>query len=108
MAEAVQSGKTKKPIQRSLSAIRRHRKSLRRKARNRAARTTFRGAVRDVRTAIAAKKVDEAKKGLVVAMSLLMRAASKGVVHRRTASRLISRLSSQVHRLSAAPSAPAA
>ena len=65
--------------------------ALRRRARNNQIRKTVRGAVRDVREAKAGGNA-ELPKLLSDAERLLRKAASKGVMHKRTVSRTVSRL----------------
>jgi small subunit ribosomal protein S20 len=79
------------------SAKKRHAQSLRRRARNNQIQKTVRGAVRKVREAKAAGS-KEAPQLLQDAERLLRKAASKGVVHKRTVSRTVSRLSKLVAR----------
>jgi small subunit ribosomal protein S20 len=55
--------------------------------------------VKKVHADVAAAKVDEAKDALVVAVKQLDKSVTKGIVHRRTASRLISRLTLAVNKL---------
>jgi small subunit ribosomal protein S20 len=57
--------------------------------------------VKKVRTAIEHKSLEEAQAALQEAVPVIDKAASKGSIHRRTAARKISRLSKQVHALSA-------
>jgi small subunit ribosomal protein S20 len=73
------------------SAKKRHAQSLRRRARNNQIRKTVRGAVRELREAKASGKA-EVPKLLAEAERLLRKAASKGVMHKRTVSRTVSRL----------------
>jgi len=79
------------------SAIKRHKQSEKRRARNASVKSTLRTAVKKVRDSIETGKADEAKTTLQKAISELGKAASKGVLHRKNASRRISRLSKQVH-----------
>jgi len=85
------------------SARKRHKQSLKRRARNRHVRSTVRTAVRKVRAALAEGQVDQALEALPVAASVIARAAAKGVLHRKTAARKISRLARAAHRAAAAP-----
>jgi small subunit ribosomal protein S20 len=73
------------------SAKKRQRQSLKRRARNNQVAKTVRGAVRRLREAKAqgAKNTDELFHD---AERLLRKAASKGVLHKRTVSRTVSRL----------------
>ncbi len=57
---------------------------------------------KEVLAMVEAKDVEGAEKALKKATVTIDRAASKGVIHKNTASRKISRLSSKVHRLSVA------
>ena len=81
------------------SADKRNRQRITRTARNRTISSTVRTHVKRVRAAIAAKDKEGAKKALAAAVSQIDKAASKGVGHRKAASRTISRLSAQVHKL---------
>lgn len=82
------------------SAKKRARQTIKRTARNRHLRTNVRTSVKRVRTAIAAGDADTAKKALIIAIAKIDAAVSKGIYHRKTGSRYISRLTHQVNRLS--------
>ncbi|MCF8063408.1 MAG: 30S ribosomal protein S20 [Deltaproteobacteria bacterium] len=82
------------------SALKRARQSENRRLRNRGYKTRVKKAVKDVRSAIAENAPEQAQANLKTAVSLLQKTATKGVIKHRTASRKISRLSRQVHRLS--------
>ncbi len=66
---------------------------------NKARRSRMRGFVRKVEEAITAGDQTAATSALRAAEPELMRAAQKGVVHRLTASRKVSRLSHQISKL---------
>ncbi|MFO0698456.1 MAG: 30S ribosomal protein S20 [Nitrospira sp.] len=83
------------------STIRRARQAERRHERNRATVNTVRTLIKKVQSAVAGKKVDEAKTSLMEATSAIGKAVSKGILHRNTASRRISRLTHRVNALSA-------
>lgn len=85
----------------SPSAKKRMRQDAVRRTRNRAAKSTLRTQVRKVREAIAAKKLDEAKKEFAVLAKKLDRAASRKVIHANAAARTKSRLSSALKALKA-------
>ncbi len=87
------------------SAEKRNRQALKRRARNVAVRTGVKGAVKKVREALATGDAAGAKAALGVAVKALDGAASKGVLHKNTASRRISRLAHAVAKASAAPAA---
>lgn len=75
------------------SALKRHRQSLKARERNRMMKTRVKNAVKAVRTAIESQDQDAVAAALKNATSVLDKAASKKVVHWRTAARKISRLS---------------
>lgn len=83
------------------SAIKRHKQSLKRAARNRAQRTRVKNAVKDVRAAIQGNDKGLAQKTLSEASSVLAKAAGKGAVHWKKAARKISRLAKAVNALEA-------
>ena len=60
------------------SAIKRHKQSLKHAARNRAARTRVKNAVKAVRAAITGNDKEQASSALTVAASVLAKAAGKG------------------------------
>jgi len=66
---------------------------------NKARRTRMRGFLRKVEEAIASGDSDAAREALRLAQPEVMRGANKGIVHKNTASRKISRLSSRVKAL---------
>jgi small subunit ribosomal protein S20 len=74
------------------------RSSKRRQARNQLVLTSLKTLVKKMNTALAAKKLDEAKDLLHKTTSAFDRAVTKGVLHRNTASRKISRLTSKVQK----------
>ncbi|MCC6214150.1 MAG: 30S ribosomal protein S20 [Polyangiaceae bacterium] len=73
------------------SAAKRNRQRVKRTDRNRAARSAMRTTVKKARAAVAAGE-PAARGAVVLAESAVARAASKGVLHRRTAARVASRL----------------
>lgn len=82
------------------SARKRARQRQRREARNRYLRATMRTFVKRVRAAIESKNAAGAAEALRTAVRLVDHAARRGVLHRGTASRTISRLTLAVNRLS--------
>jgi small subunit ribosomal protein S20 len=74
------------------SAVKRARQALRRRARNRQVRSHLRSAVKDARTALESGPRDGAAEALRTAEGVLRRAASKGVIPKKRASRQVSRL----------------
>jgi small subunit ribosomal protein S20 len=75
------------------------RKIARRSATNRTRRSQMRTFIRKVEEAIATGDASAAGAALHQAEPLIMRAAQKGIVHKNTASRKISRLSVRVKKL---------
>ncbi|OGQ90495.1 MAG: 30S ribosomal protein S20 [Deltaproteobacteria bacterium RIFOXYA12_FULL_58_15] len=71
----------------------RARQTIRRETRNTAIETRVKHSVRTLRTALEAGDKEASKTALKVATRELRRAATKGVLHKRTASRRVSRLS---------------
>ena len=78
------------------SAIKRARQSEIRRQRNKAAKTRCKSVTKAVRSAVAADDVDGAAQKLSSAASAYDTAARKGVIHKRTAARKISRLTKLV------------
>ncbi|MFH0810202.1 MAG: 30S ribosomal protein S20 [Pseudomonadota bacterium] len=84
------------------SALKRARQNERQRLRNKAYRTRVRNAIKAVRGAVAAKTVDKAQEALAQAVPIIMRASTKGVLHRNHSARKIARLSKAVHALAVA------
>lgn len=82
------------------SALKRARQSKIKRLRNISYKTMAKNAVKDVRSAVAENAADRAGEALLKAVSMLQKTASKGVIHRKTASRKISRLTRQVNQIS--------
>jgi small subunit ribosomal protein S20 len=66
---------------------------------NTARKSRIRTFIRKVRTAILNGQKDEARSALIVAQSEIMKGVTKGVLHKNTASRTVSRLSSAVKQI---------
>ena len=81
------------------SALKRDRQNKTRRLRNLAYKTQAKTAIKEVRLAIANKDIEAAKKSLTKTVSILQKVQSKGVLHRNSASRKISRLTRQVNKL---------
>ena len=78
------------------------RKIARRTEVNKARRSRVRTYLRKFEEAVASGDAGAAKAAFVEAQSELMRAVSKGVVHKNTGSRKVSRLSAQLKKMTAA------
>ncbi len=81
------------------SAEKRNRQRITRTVRNKARKSAVRSFVKKVRAALAAKDAAGAKTALQEATSQLDKAATKGAIHTKSASRTIGRLSAQVAKL---------
>jgi small subunit ribosomal protein S20 len=78
------------------SAKKAARKIARRTAVNKSRRSRMKAHVRKVEEALAAGDKEAARAALAAAEPILMRTAQKGVVHKRTAARKISRLATRL------------
>lgn len=83
------------------SAKKRARQNEIRRVRNKAVRTRVKNVVKEVRQAVTENSTETATDRINHAQSVIDKAAKKGVIHKRTAARKISRLSKQVNSLSA-------
>lgn len=77
------------------------RKLARRTRVNRMRRSAMRTQLRKVEEAIASGDATSAATALTATESIVMRAAQKGIIHKNTASRKVSRLTTRVKALSA-------
>ena len=82
------------------SAEKRARQALKRRARNREAKSQVRTLVKSVRGAIESGDRESAQQKLRGAERALRKAASKGAIKKTTASRSVARLAKSVHRAS--------
>ncbi len=82
------------------SAQKRHRQSVKRAARNIAVRTRVRSAVKKLRSLVEGGDKEAARAEIRAVQRTLDKAVSKGVLHRRNASRRAARLARQVDGLS--------
>jgi small subunit ribosomal protein S20 len=83
------------------SAEKRARQAERRRERNRQAKSRIRSLEKDFRTAVAGGKPEEGKAQLQIVEGALRRAAAKGLVPKRRASRRVSRMAKQLNKASA-------
>ena len=83
------------------SAKKAARQTVRRTAVNKARRSRMRSAVRKVEDAIASGNKEAARAALKEAEPIIVRTAQKGMTHRKTASRKVSRLSKRIVALGA-------
>jgi len=84
------------------SAEKRNRQSQVRRVRNRANKTRMRNAIKSVDAAIVAGSQEDAQAALKTAIPVIAKTASKGTVHKKNASRKVSRLTKRVNKMQAA------
>ena len=83
------------------SALKRIRQNDKRRDRNRFWKSTMRSSSKSVRAAVEAGDETLAREALREATSMIARVATKGVIHKRTASRRVSRLTLLVNKMGA-------
>ena len=79
------------------SALKRARQNDSRRLRNKAVKTRAKSIVKDVRASVEESSDVDVMAKLVTAQSLFDKASKKGVIHKRTAARKISRLTKLVN-----------
>lgn len=84
----------------SKQAAKRARQANDRRLRNRAAKSDYRTEVKKLRALVSAGKSDDATKQANVVERKVDKAAKRGVIHSKTASRIKSRAKSLLHRMS--------
>lgn len=83
-------------------ALKRHRQSLKARARNRVVKSHVKNAVKAVRSAVQSNDLEQARQALQKANSVLDKAAGKGVIHKNNAHRRVARLSKAVNKMAQA------
>ena len=89
------------------SGIKRDRQSKIRRDRNTHVKSTLRSTIKNFLSTVESKDLDKSKELLKVTIRALDKAATKGVIHKSTASRNVSRFSKKVHSLSVPAETPA-
>jgi len=84
------------------SAIKRAKQSEIRRLRNMGFKTRMKKAIKEVRQAISDSSTEKAPEELRKAISIIQKNASKKVIHRKKASRKISRLARQINQVQSA------
>jgi small subunit ribosomal protein S20 len=84
------------------SAEKRNRQSQDRRLRNRINKSQMKNAIRKVNEAVTAGSGDQAKEALAHAIPMIAKTASKGTIHKKAASRKISRLTRSVNKIASA------
>ena len=83
------------------SAVKRARQNEIRRLRNKGTKTRIKSIVKDVRSSVGEAPGEETKVKLNTAQSVIDKASKKGVIHKRTAARKISRLAKLTNSASA-------
>ncbi|HJU44164.1 MAG TPA: 30S ribosomal protein S20 [Vicinamibacterales bacterium] len=81
---------------RNKSALKANRQNIKRREHNRALRSQLRTGLKTIRKSLDAKNVEGAKTALRDMQSLVDKMATKGIIHRNTASRYKSRLAARI------------
>lgn len=81
------------------SAEKRNRQAQVRRLRNRMNKTKMKTAIRQIDEAVAAGSEEEARAALQKAIPVIAKTASKGTIHKKNASRKISRLTKRVNKM---------
>ncbi len=81
------------------SAVKRARQSEDQRQRNRSRKTRMKNVIRKLEESLNTKATEAAAENLKLAVSIIEKTAAKGVIHRNTASRKISRLTRRVNAL---------
>ena len=81
------------------SAIKRAKQNEKRRLRNLNTKTLVKSSIKKVRVAVEKKDIEGAQKALDKTLPLIQKARSKGVFHKNTSSRKISRLTREVNAL---------
>jgi small subunit ribosomal protein S20 len=81
---------------RNKSALKANRQNIKRRQHNRSLRAQLRTGLKSIRTSLDSKDVEGAKTALRSLQSLVDKMATKGIIHRNTASRYKSRLAARI------------
>jgi small subunit ribosomal protein S20 len=86
---------------RTKSALKANRQNVKRREHNRELRSKLRTALKAIRASLDKKDVEGAKTALSATVSIVDKMATKGIIHRNTAGRYKSRLTSRLTKASA-------
>jgi small subunit ribosomal protein S20 len=81
---------------RTKSALKANRQNIKRREHNRQMRSKLRSALKSIRASLDKKDIAGAKTALSATVSIVDKMATKGIIHRNTAARYKSRLSSRL------------
>ena len=87
--------------QRTKTALKANRQNIKRRENNRQMRSKLRSALKAIRASLDAKDLTAAKAALNQTVSIVDKMATKGIIHRNTAGRYKSRLSSRMSKATA-------
>ncbi|HHT9125125.1 MAG TPA: 30S ribosomal protein S20 [Candidatus Brocadiia bacterium] len=83
----------------SLSAKKRLRQNIKRRLRNRAIKSALRTQTRKLREAIKEGNINTANEQMIITVKKIDKSCAKGVLHKKTASRMKSRLANALSKL---------
>jgi small subunit ribosomal protein S20 len=83
-------------VKRNKSALKANRQNVKRREHNRELRSKLRTGLKSIRQALAGKDIAAAKTALTGVQSLVDKMATKGIIHKNTASRYKSRLTAKL------------
>ena len=81
---------------RTKSALKANRQNIKRREQNRQMRSRLRSALKSIRASLDKKDIAGAKTALSATVSIVDKMATKGIIHRNTAARYKSRLSTRL------------
>jgi small subunit ribosomal protein S20 len=84
------------------SAEKRNRQATVQRMRNRAIKSRMKNTIRQVDEAIAAGSIEQAREALKLAIPVIAKTGAKGTIHKKNASRKVSRLTKRVNSMQAA------
>jgi small subunit ribosomal protein S20 len=87
----------KAALKKNLSALKRARQAEKRRLRNQAGETEIKTCIKKLEAVLSTKNKEDIAKTLKESIKLIDSAASKGIIHRNTASRKISNLTKKVN-----------
>jgi len=91
-----------KPLANHKSAVKRAKQGEIKRLKNMGYKSRMKKAVKEVRLAVIDNSVDKASEELRKAVAIIQKNASKGVIHRKKASRKISRLARHINKIQSA------
>lgn len=96
---------TKPAVKKNMSALKRVRQTKVRTEKNRSVKNTIKTLIKKIEAEVKSKNTEKANEVLKSAVSAIDKAARKGILHKNTAARKISRLTRLVNSLSSSEAA---